>query len=195
MTLPSHSSLPSPTSTESRALSLLGQGIGPEMVASAVGVSVSRISQLLSDSGFSAKVAELRYENLAKHNIRDSAYDALEDSLVEKMKDCIAYMVRPIEILKAIQIINSAKRRGSSAPEALLAQKEVVSLVMPVQIVQQFTTNINNQVIQAGTQELVTIQSGNMNSLLEKAKLAKNPSGVQHVQQLSHREESHRTSS
>jgi hypothetical protein len=182
----------SPTSTESRALSLLGQGIGPEMVASAVGVSVSRISQLLSDSGFSAKVAELRYENLAKHNIRDSAYDALEDSLVEKMKDCIAYMVRPIEILKAIQIINAAKRRGSSAPEALLAQKEVVSLVMPVQIIQQFTTNINNQVIQAGKQELITVQSGNMNTLLEKSKeRSKVPSGVpNHVQQLSHREES-----
>jgi hypothetical protein len=160
------------------------------MVASAVGVSVSRISQLLSDSSFSAKVAELRYENLAKHNIRDSIYDSLEDDLVAKMRDCLCYMVRPLEILKAIQIINSAKRRGSSAPEALLAQKEVVSLVMPVQIIQQFTTNINNQVIQAGKQELITVQSGNMNSLLEKSKERSNPSGPpNHVQQLSHREE------
>lgn len=169
-------SLPIPTSTEDRALSLLGQGIGPEVVASAVGVSVSRISQLLSDAQFASQVAELRYRNLSKHNERDSAYDSLEDSILERLKDCLAYMVRPMELLKAVQIINSAKRRGSSAPDTILAQKEVVNLVMPVQVIQQFTTNINNQVIQAGTQELITVQSGNMNSLLEARKLKQIPS-------------------
>src|SRR3989442_56905 len=102
------------SATESRALSLLGQGLGPEIVAAAVGASVSRISQLLSAPEFSAQVAELRYENLAKHNTRDNAYDSLEDTLIEKLKDCLPYMMRPMEILKAIQVINAAKRRGSS---------------------------------------------------------------------------------
>jgi hypothetical protein len=158
------------TSTETRALSLLGQGLGPEVVAAAVGVSVSRISQLLSVPEFSAQVAELRYENLAKHNTRDNAYDAMEDSLLEKLKDCLPYMMRPMEILKAIQIINAAKRRGSSAPEHITSQQTVVQLLMPTQILQNFTTNINNQVIKAGSQDLVTVQSASMNSLLSQMK-------------------------
>lgn len=155
------------TTTESRALSLLGQGLGPEVVAAAVGVSTSRISQLLSTPEFSAKVAELRYESLAKHNTRDAAYDALEDTLIEKLKDLLPYMMRPMEVLKSIQVINAAKRRGASAPEHITAQQTVVQLVMPTQILQSFTTNINNQVIKAGAQELVTIQSGSMNKMLD----------------------------
>jgi hypothetical protein len=107
-------------------------------------------------------------------------------------------MIRPLEILKAIQIINSAKRRGSSTPDSILAQKEVVSLVMPTQIIQQFTTNINNQVIQAGTQELITVQSGSMNALLEarnvRTSQSQAPSGVPNVPKLPNRAESSGTS-
>jgi hypothetical protein len=158
------------TSTESRALSLLGQGLGPEVVAAAVGVSTSRISQLLSEPEFASQVAELRYTSLAKHNTRDSAYDALEDSLIEKLKDCLPFMMRPMEILKSIQVVNAAKRRGASAPESITSQQTVVQLLMPTQILQSFTTNINNQVIKAGAQDLVTIQSGSMNKMLSTLK-------------------------
>jgi len=155
------------TSTEDRALTLLGQGLGPEVVAAAVGVSTSRISQLLSTPEFASKVAEARYENLAKHNSRDNAYDKMEDTLLSKLSDCLPYMMRPMEILKAIQVINAAKRRGSSAPESITSQQTVVQLIMPTQIMQSFTTNINNQVIKAGAQDLVTVQSSNMDKLLE----------------------------
>lgn len=158
------------TTTEDRALALLGQGLGPEAVAAAVGVTVSRISQLLSQTEFAARVTELRYENLAKHNTRDNAYDSLEDTLVEKLKENLPFMMRPMEILKAISVVNAAKRRGSSAPESITSQQTVVQLVMPTQILQSFTTNINNQVIKAGSQDLVTVQSASMNSLLDTMK-------------------------
>jgi hypothetical protein len=163
-----------PSSTESRALSLLGQGLSPEVVAAAVGVTASRISQLISDPEFASKVADLRFKNLSKHNERDNAYDSLEDQLLEKLKDCLPFMMRPMEILKSIQVINAAKRRGSSAPEAITNQQTVVQLVMPTQILQHFTTNINNQVVRAGEQDLITVQSGNMRSLMEAAKGVKN---------------------
>jgi type I site-specific restriction endonuclease len=168
------------TTTETRAISLLGQGLGPEVVAAAIGVSTGRISQLLSDPAFSAQVAELRYENLAKHNTRDSAYDSMEDTLLEKLKDCLPFMMRPMEILKSIQVINQAKRRGASAPESIISQQTVVQLLMPTQILQQFTTNINNQVIKTGDQDLVTVQSASMNSLLDKLKLTRSQ-GVTNV--------------
>lgn len=153
------------TSSESRALTLLGQGIGPEMTASAVGLSTSRISQLLSDPEFAAQVADLRFKNLAKHNERDAAYDSLEDTLLNKLRDLLPFMMKPMEVLKAIQVINAAKRRGSSAPDSITAQQEVIQLVMPVQIINQFSVNASNQVIKAGHQELITVQSSNLQAL------------------------------
>ena len=175
------------TSTESRALALLGQGIGPEMVAAAVGVSVSRISQLLSDPNVAAEVAELRFKNLSAHNTRDAKYDTLEDKLLEKLEDLLPFMIRPLEILRAIQTINGAKRRGASAPEAIIGQKTVVALIMPTQITQIFaakdtslTLNTHNQVVKVGDTDLVTVQSARMDSLLSSSKtLARK--GEQHV--------------
>jgi hypothetical protein len=159
------------TSTESRALQLLGSGVNPETVASALGVSVSRISQLISDPEFSAQVAELRFTSLQKHNVRDNSYDEIEDALIEKLKDLMPLMMRPMEVLKSIQVINAAKRRGQSAPESITAQQTVVNLVMPTIITQTYavTQNIHNQVIRAGDQDLLTIQSSSLLKRVESA--------------------------
>ena len=87
------------TAAESRALELLGQGVYPEQAAAASGLTSSRISQLLSQEAFAAAVAERRYENLSKHNARDNAYDELEDTLVNKMKDCIPLVSKWFQVL------------------------------------------------------------------------------------------------
>jgi len=166
----SHST--SVTTTEERALALLGTGITPSVVAATLGVSESRISQLLSDDAFASKVAALRYEALQKHNVRDGSYDSLEDELLEKMRDCIPLMHRPMEILKAISVINAAKRRGSSTPEAITEKQNVIQLVVPVQIINKFSTNLAGQVTTITTQDteqsLLTIQSGSLDSLIKE---------------------------
>lgn len=172
-------------STEERALKLLGSGLGPEVVANALGISASRVSQLLSDPDFAAQVEEARFNTLQSHNERDNKYDDLEDKLLSQMKQSVPLMVRPLEIARALQIINNAKRRGSSAPEQITQQNNVVQLVMPTQIVNNFTTNINNQVVTAGAQELVTMQSGALLKRLEESKTTQkslpHESGVKNV--------------
>lgn len=159
------------SSTEERALKLLGTGIKPEQVALAVGVEASRISQLLSQDEFALKVAELRYQNLAKHNERDNAYDSLEDEILEKLKQSLTYVFQPMQLLKVLQVLNAAKRRGASTPESITNSNPVLTLNIPTVIINKFTTNINNQVIEAGNQRLVTIQSG---TLMDKIKAAQN---------------------
>jgi len=161
--------LESSTLLEDRALSLLGSGVQAEYVASALGVSPSRISQLLSNKLFAAKVSELRYASMALHNKRDSAYDSLEDRLLQKLDKSMPLMVRPESILKAIQIVNGAKRRGQQAPTESTTNQNIVNIVMPGKIAQLFTTNIDNQVIKAGEQELMTMPSGNLLKQVEEA--------------------------
>lgn len=168
------------TTTESKALTLLGQGVSPQQVAAALGVSQSRISQLLSDPEFVAEIATLRYESLQKHNARDAKYDELEDSLLKRLSDCLPLMYKPAEILKAVQIINAAKRRGSDAPLEAPASSVVVNITLPAVAVTKFVTNIHNQVIQAGSQELLTIQSGTLlKEMRQAAPVASQPSRKQ----------------
>lgn len=147
------------SSLETRALSLLGSGCNSESVAAALGVHPSRISQLLASGSFSKAVSELRYRSLQKHNSRDNAYDALEDRLLEKMTKAMPLLIKPESILRAINIVNQAKRRGSSAPEQLTTQQNIVTLILPQVITNKFTVNIHNQVTRAGDQELMTIAS------------------------------------
>ena len=161
------------SNTEERILTLLGQGIAAENVAAALGITPARISQLLSNEEFSNKVTELRYQNLQRHNARDNAYDEAEDELVKKLKKAMPLMFRPETILKAIQVINGAKRRGQSAPEQIVNQNNIVNLTLPVQVTQKFVTNVNNQVIKAGEQELLTMPSGNLIHKLETMEAAK----------------------
>lgn len=157
------------STTESRALALLGQGVPPTAVANALGVDISRISQLLSQEDFASAVVEKKFEALSRHNERDGAIDSLEDKLLEKLKDCLPFMTRPMELLKSFQILNLAKRRGQSAPESLTSKQTIVQLNIPSIILQKFTSNVHNQVVQVGQQSLITIQSGQLLKTMEAA--------------------------
>jgi rRNA pseudouridine-1189 N-methylase Emg1 (Nep1/Mra1 family) len=76
-------------------------------------------------------------------------------------------MMRPMEVLKAIQVINAAKRRGASAPDSIIQQQTFINLTIPTNLIQKFQVSTNNHVVQAGDQTLITMQSG---SLLKKVK-------------------------
>lgn len=154
---------------EERILSLLGQGLSETTVASAVGVTVARISQMLSDEQFRERVAELRYNNLAAATGRDNKYDSIEDSLLVKLEASMGMMFRPMEILKALQIVNTAKRRGQGTPEHMMTAATVIQLQIPTKVVNNFLMSANRQVVSAGDQELVTMQSSRLLQQLKDA--------------------------
>ncbi len=153
------------SSTEEKALKLLGRGLSAEVVASAIGVDPSRISQLVAQESFKEKLVALKYEELSKNNDRDSKYDSIEDSLVQKFETILPWMHKPQDILRAMQVVNGLKRRGTGSDHSAAPIQSTTILNMPIQVIQKFTTNINNQVVQAGDQNLVTIPSS---SLLKK---------------------------
>lgn len=157
------------TGTKGRAIELLGSGIQSSVVAQTLGVSESYISQLLADEEFLKAVVEKRYTHLQRHNSRDDAYDSIEDTLLERLRQTLPMLFDPMKILKAISVINAAKRRGSSTPESIVGQAVIVNLTMPVAVVNRYsvTKDVNNQIVEAGEQKLVTIQSG---VLLERIK-------------------------
>ena len=158
------------TSIRDRALSLLGAGVVADSVASALGVTPSYISQLLADDVFATEVATIRYENLQKHNLRDDNYDSIEDRLLEKLSNQLSLIMKPETLLKAISVVNGAKRRGQVTPDQTVNNTNIVVLNIPAIIAQRFTVDVNNQVIRAGEQELHTIPSSNLLKQVEDRK-------------------------
>jgi hypothetical protein len=154
---------------QGRALALLGDGIQQSIVAQTLGVTESYISQLLADENFRNAVVEKRYNHLQKYNVRDAAYDKIEDKLLDQLEKMLPMLMDPMKIAKVLSTINAAKRRGQSAPESIVTQNTVVQLTMPIAVLNRFkvTKDANNQIIEAGEQSLVTIQSG---SLMDRVK-------------------------
>lgn len=153
-----------------RALALLGMGHAPELVASAVGVSPSRISQLLSEDTFAEEVAKARYKNLAKVSTRIEAYENIEDKLLDKLEKSLSMIFDPIKLAVILGKISAAKPKATGLQDIPTAKADTVSLQIPTLILNQFrvTMNVHNQVISSvdessgKTTDLVTMQSNQL---------------------------------
>lgn len=150
---------------------LLGQGLSNEVVATAVGCTTSYITQLMSEDTFLAKVISLRAANLQANTKRDRSIDSLEDRLIEKFSDMIPYITKPMEILAAMRTTNAMIRRGVSASDSTVINQTVVNLTMPTNIMQNFVTNSQGEVVEVAGKTLVTMPAHQLlKSLEHKAK-------------------------
>lgn len=161
---------PTMNATQERALSLLGAGFPPAIVAASIGVSESYISQCMSLSWFSSQVQELKFLNLQKHTELDSMYDDLEEKLVRKLDKLVPLLVKPMDITRVLQTVNNAKRRGAGSSDVGMVTQNIVQLTLPPALMQRFIKNANNQIVevQDGTGQqnsLVTTSSGSLERL------------------------------
>jgi hypothetical protein len=169
------------TATSERALTFLGEGHSLEVTAAACGVSVSRISQLLADENFAAKVATLRYQALVKQSKRTDVYEELEDTLLEKLKASLCMIFDPMKLARLLQVISVAKPKNTFIPSDLPSAQQTVALTIPSLVINRFTTNTFNQVIEIHaaekqeTQTLLTIQSKTLDSLVRSRPPKENP--------------------
>lgn len=131
-------------------LEMLGSGLGAESVATALGVSPSLVSQLLSIEEFAQAVTARRFARLTKHNERDDKLDGIEDLAIKKLEEMLSMVYKPMEVLRIFQVVNAAKRRGSGSDAAAstVINNQVVNLVLPAAIKQTFHADSNNQVVE-----------------------------------------------
>lgn len=134
---------------------LLGNGLSNEVVATAVGVHPSYISQLMADEQFSAEVVSKRTQTLTAATIRDRSWDGLEDSLLNKLAEKVEQdlIYKPMDLLRALAVVNNAKRRGTSAQESLVVHQNIVTLNLPTVVVNSYKKNSNGEVVEVTTPE------------------------------------------
>jgi hypothetical protein len=143
---------------------LLGNGLSNEVVATAVGVHPSYISQLMADEQFSSEVVSRRTTSLAAHTLRDRSWDGIEDSLLRKLGELVENQMiyKTHDVLQAIRVVNGARRRGVSTQDSLVVNNNVVNLVMPTVVLNSYKKNSHGEVVEVSTpsgqtQTLVTM--------------------------------------
>lgn len=164
--------------TQEKMLSLLGGGYPPSVVASSLGVSESYVSQMMSLDWFASQVQEIKFLNLRKHTELDDRYDDLEDKLLTKLDKLIPLLVRPMDVTRVLQTVNNAKRKGAGSQGPGLVQNNIIQLSLPPALLQRFTANVHNQIVEVhnGTGQqnsIVTTSSGSLERLSREAKEAR----------------------
>lgn len=152
---------------------LLGGGIPPRQVSLAVGCEESYISQLMQEEEFSQAVLAQNIIRLQSQSARDGKYDMLEDRLLEKLEQALPMMVNPDKILRAITVVNGAKRRGAAQDAPIAQITNVIHLNLPTMIVNRYQTNAQNEVVEVNGQGLVAMPA---NALLDRLKVIENAS-------------------
>ena len=142
-----------------RIQKLLGSGLSPALVSSVVGCDPSFISQLLSEPDFALSVAEMRVRDIEVLRARDTKYDSLEDAFLERLENLLPMMLKPRDVLSALQVINAAKRRASEfiTPQTPTTVNNIVLLQLPTKTVSSFELNTKNEIISIDSNALVAM--------------------------------------
>lgn len=135
-----------------RIASLLGSGLAPQLVATATGCSPSYISQLLQDETFVADVATLRVKDIETLQKRDGKWDGLEDNLLLQLEKLVPHMFKPRDVLSALQVVNSAKRRAAELTKGSNINQQInihntVVLELPQKTIASYELSKTNEVI------------------------------------------------
>jgi hypothetical protein len=148
---------------------LLGLNLEASTVALAVGCTESYVSQLISDSDFAAEVQALKLTNFTEHARRDRRYDTLEDTLLEKLEGMVPLMARPETVLRAIAIINAAKRRAVSSTDQTPHQSTtIVALSLPNVLAAKININERNQVVEVEGKTIASMPAKGVARRLEE---------------------------
>lgn len=161
-TLPHHST------HASQVISYLKSGVTPIEISRALGITPGAVTQLMATPEVATELTRLREEQAIRSSAIDAKYDSIEEKLLNQLEKTIPLLMRPGEIAGVLTRINAAKRRGV-AHAVQTGPAQVLQLNIPIALQSKFVVNGLNQVVEAGDQTLVTMQSGNIAGLARTA--------------------------
>lgn len=152
---------------------LLSIGYPASAVASAVGCSPSYVSQLLSDPEFASSVLDSRAAKEDRACSIDDSYEDIEDKLLKKLGDMLAYINRPAEVLATLKMIHGRPRSPTQIP-APVANQDIVSLQLPAHMFKNLTLTVEkdaqNQIVSIEGHSIATLPSSSLASLASQHK-------------------------
>lgn len=149
-----------------RAIELLCQGVSTSMVAEAVGVDPSYISQLRADPEVAAKISEALSQHTLEDVKHDSLIDKCEELALQRIEKTIAY-ANFGQTLAAFKILNSASRRQQKGgPGGGLSTNITVNLTLPTAAIPAYTTNASNEIIEVEGRTMIAATAKSLDVIL-----------------------------
>ena len=155
---------------QDRVIELLGRGYSQTVVASALGVDDSYVSQLVSLPHVRDAVSTLRLQHIHAQVELDSGADSLEKDALDKLHKLLPYVMKPMEVVRIYQIANAAKRRSSEVTSGIESKTPIVQLVLPQIMAMQFKLSTDKQVVEINGKSMAALPSGLLNKKLEERK-------------------------
>lgn len=159
-------SIPHNSTHANQVITYLKNGITPIEISRALGITPGAVTQLMQSPAVSTEIAKMQAEQQARSSAIDARYDSIEEKLLIQLEKTVPLLMRPGEIANVLTRINAAKRRGV-AHQVAQGPAQVLQLNIPIALQNKFVVNAANQVVQAGEQTLVTMQSSNIPGLAQ----------------------------
>lgn len=147
------------TAVQERVIELLGAGIQPVQVAAACGVTESWVSQIQSDEGNAARIAELRSIRASQYVEHDTKIDDLEKRALKKIGELLPMIMKPMEAVKVFQTLNAAKRKTDAASQQHTQTATIVNLEIPANAMVGFKMTVDKQVIEVEGRSMLPLSA------------------------------------
>jgi len=173
------------TGVAGRILNMLCTGLSPEEAAQAVGVDSSFVRHLKQEPDFIEQIKIKLQENTERAIQIDENYAAIEKQATDRLKTLLPLIHSPRDLMQLAAFANAAKKKTSIGPAAGsegASSQPLVKVIMPTIILNNFTVNPNNEIVQAGGRTLTTLNSTSITSLIERAK---DQQAIEHQQEVS----------
>lgn len=161
-----------------RVATLLSTGLKPSQVATIVGVSPARISQLLTDENFSlllaSKTAEQEKEDIEEASIT-AKYVAAEHALINQVME-MAPVSELRDVTAALRVVSERqekmKARTNPIAAAQIVNQTIVSVSLPSHAIpgQAIQMTSNKEVISIGEKTLAPMPSQAVTNLFSSLK-------------------------
>lgn len=152
----------------------LSKGFNQLQVSQICSCSQAYVSQIAAERAEDIEVAKAVF-TIQKQEI-DQHYDDLEEAVLERLKTVLPFETNTQVLLRAVQVLNAAKRK--SAPEPIVAHTNTTInqavLVMPTRFVQVNTApqdiviNGNNEIVEIEGRPLINASANAINGMLNQ---------------------------
>jgi len=147
-------------------LEMLAQGLNSTQVASALGVSDSYVSQLLSNEDFASELEGKKVQQAAEDIEFDHKIDAVEATFLERI-EAKAPLANLQQSLQAFAVLNKAKRRKDTSVNRGAAQiGTVVNLQLNVNLIPQYLVNGKQEIVEVEGKSMVSATATKLDEIL-----------------------------
>lgn len=146
----------------------LEAGFQQVVIAEALGVSESLVSQLIAEHSLDQVAAKQKITRESVFNDIDNSYNEAEKFIADRLKTSVKYMTDPVKLAYVADKLNKMKRRALSQVGASAAPAKVAVLNLPMHVQNNFIFNQQNEAIAVDGRPLISMPATRLMQVMKE---------------------------